>query len=159
VKYSRLPSSKRSEASVFQIVAKPEASKGLRGMAIDRERANRRNELRRAGLHLRSSPPVFTSPFLARSTRDSCTCSMLFGSNRERSKAHFRVLWASASLQARPFADCAAAPATIPTTPTPRSSRRLITHFSPPSGRTFRFERWNVQSDAYTRPPPPPPAE
>src|ERR1700721_419358 len=29
----------------------------------------------------RSSPPVFTSPLLARSTRDSCTCSMLFGSN------------------------------------------------------------------------------
>ena len=96
-------------------------------MAIDPERANRWNEPRRAGLHLRSSPR--RSWRVRRATRARAACCS--GQTRERSKAHFRVWWASPSLQARPFADCAAAPATIPTTPTPRSpSRRLITLFS-----------------------------
>ena len=160
MKYSRLPSSKPSEASVFQSSRNQKRPRDCEEWQLTGsgpiEGTNCDAPVFTSGLHLRSSPR--RSWRVRRATRALAACCLV--QNRERSKAHFRVLWASASLQARPFADCAAAPATIPTTPTPRSpSRRLITHFSPPSGRTFRFERWNVQSDAYTRPPPPPPAE
>ena len=127
MKYSRLPSSKPSEASVFQSPRNQKSPRDCEEWQLTGsgpiDGTNGDAPVFTSGLHL-AVPGAFDA-------RLSCTCSMLFGSNPERSKAHFRVLWASPSLQARPFADCAAAPATIPTTPTPRSpSRRWITLFS-----------------------------
>ena len=164
MKYSRLPSSKPSEASVFQSPRNQKSPRDCEEWQLTGsgpiDGTNGDAPVFTSGLHLRSSPPVFTSPFLARSTRDSraraACCSVQTRRDPKRTS-----VFCGPPLRSRRGHSPIAQPRL------PRSRRPPLrvappvdgSHFSPASGLTFRSERWNVQSDAYTRPPPPPPAE
>ena len=159
MKYSRLPSSKPSEASVFQSSRNQKGPRDCEEWQLTgngpSDGTNCDAPVFTSGLHLRSSPRRCWR--VRRATRALAACCLVqTGRDPKRTS-----VFCGPPLRSRRGHSPIAQPRL------PRSRRPPLrvappldgSHFSPASGLTFRSERWNVQSDAYTRPPPPPPAE